>query len=86
MSDTRVYVLNGTDLQTVAERVEAFLKEEKNMEVQGVPSGESYLIQATQKDTLRTIAGMKLATTVQMTVSGDNLNVTIGEGQWADKL
>ena len=86
MSDTRVYVLNGTDMQTVAERVEAFLKEEKNMEVQGVPSGESYLIQATQKDTLRTIAGMKLATTVQMTVSGDNLNVTIGEGQWADKL
>lgn len=86
MSDTRVYVLNGTDMQTVAEQVEAFLKEEKNMEVQGVPSGESYLIQATQKDTLRTIAGMKLATTVQMTVSGDNLNVTIGEGQWADKL
>lgn len=86
MSDTRVYVLNGTDMQTVAERVEAFLKEEKNMEVQGVPSGDSYLIQATQKDTLRTIAGMKLATTVQMTVSGDNLNVTIGEGQWADKL
>lgn len=86
MSDTRVYVLNGTDMQMVAERVEAFLKEEKNMEVQGVPSGESYLIQATQKDTLRTIAGMKLATTVQMTVSGDNLNVTIGEGQWADKL
>lgn len=86
MSDTRVYVLNGTDMQTVAERVEAFLKEEKNMEVQGVPSGESYLIQATQKDTLRTIAGMRLATTVQMTVSGDNLNVTIGEGQWADKL
>ena len=29
MSDTRVYVLNGTDMQTVAERVEAFLKEEK---------------------------------------------------------
>lgn len=86
MSDTRVYVLNGTDMQTVAERVETFLKEEKNMEVQGVPSGESYLIQATQKDTLRTIAGMRLATTVQMTVSGDNLNVTIGEGQWADKL
>lgn len=86
MSDTRVYVLNGTDMQTVAERVETFLKEEKNMEVQGVPSGENYLIQATQKDTLRTIAGMRLATTVQMTVSGDNLNVTIGEGQWADKL
>lgn len=86
MSDTRVYVLNGTDMQTVAERVETFLKEEKNMEVQGVPSGDSYLIQATQKDTLRTIAGMRLATTVQMTVSGDNLNVTIGEGQWADKL
>ena len=86
MSDTRLYVLNGTYMHTVAERVEAFLKEEKNMEVQGVPSGESYLIQATQKDTLRTIAGMKLATTVQMTVSGDNLNVTIGEGQWADKL
>lgn len=29
---------------------------------------------------------MKLATTVELTVNGTQLNVTLGEGQWADKL
>ena len=32
------------------------------------------------------LVGMRLATTVQLVVSGENLNVVIGEGQWADKL
>ena len=39
-----------------------------------------------QADTLRTLSGMKLATTVELTVNGEQLNVLIGEGQWSDKL
>ena len=63
-----------------------FLRGEKGMEVQSVATPNVYLIQAAQADTLRTLSGMKLATTVELTVNGTQLNVTLGEGQWADKL
>lgn len=63
-----------------------FLRGEKGMEVQSVATPNGYLIQAAQADTLRTLSGMKLATTVELTVNGTQLNVTLGEGQWADKL
>lgn len=57
------------------------------MEIQSAPVEHGCVIQATQKkDTLKMLVGMRLATTVQLVVSGENLNVVIGEGQWADKL
>ena len=44
-------------------------------------------MQASQpKDGWKTLAGMRLALTVQMAVMGDKLNVSIGEGQWSDKI
>ncbi len=67
--------------------VETFLRDEKGMEIQSAPVEHGCVIQATQKkDTLKMLVGMRLATTVQLVVSGENLNVVIGEGQWADKL
>ncbi len=86
MSESRVFELNGVSVQDVAERVKAFLRDEKNMKVQDAPDRNGYLIQAAQDDTLKTLSGMKLATTVQLVVSGERLEVTVGEGQWADKL
>ena len=72
--------------EQVLEAVTTFLRGEKGMEVQSVATPNGYLIQAAQADTLRTLSGMKLATTVELTVNGTQLNVTLGEGQWADKL
>lgn len=72
--------------EQVLEAVTTFLRGEKSMEVQSVATPNGYLIQAAQADTLRTLSGMKLATTVELTVNGAQLNVTLGEGQWADKL
>lgn len=86
MAESRVFALNGVSVQQVAERVESFLRDEKKMEVQSAPTQDGYLIQAKQEDTLRLLSGMKLATSVQLSVMGENLNVTLGEGQWADKL
>ena len=44
-------------------------------------------MQASQpKDGWKTLTGMRLAVTVQMTVMGNQLNVNIGEGQWSDKI
>lgn len=87
MEESRVFSLNGVSLETVVKNVETFLKDEKGMEIQSAPVEHGCVIQATQKkDTLKMLMGMRLATTVQLVVSGENLNVVIGEGQWADKL
>lgn len=87
MEESRVFSLNGVRLETVVKSVETFLRDEKGMEIQSAPMEHGCVIQATQKkDTLKMLVGMRLATTVQLVVSGENLNVVIGEGQWADKL
>ena len=87
MEESRLFSLNGVSLETVVKNVETFLKDEKGMEIQSAPVEHGCIIQATQKkDTLKMLVGMRLATTVQLVVSGENLNVVIGEGQWADKL
>ena len=38
------------------------------------------------KRRLEDIAGMRMATTVQMIRMDDNLNVTVGQGEWSDKI
>lgn len=86
MKESRVFELNQVTADQVLEAVTTFLRGEKGMEVQSVATPNGYLIQAAQADTLRTLSGMKLATTVELTVNGTQLNVTLGEGQWADKL
>lgn len=87
MAESRVFILNGTDLQTIVTRLEGFFRSEKGMEVQSSQTTEGYVMQASQpKDGWKTISGMRLAVTVQMTVMGNQLNVMIGEGEWSDKL
>ncbi len=87
MNESRVFMLNGTDVQKIVTRLEGFFRTEKGMEVQRSETTEGYVIQASQpKDGWRTLTGMRLAVTVQMTVMGNQLNVNIGEGQWSDKI
>lgn len=86
MAESRVFELNGIRMEEIVQQLERFLREEKKMDVQTAYTQGECLLQASQGDTLRMLSGMKLATTVQFSVSGSALNVTIGEGQWADKL
>ena len=87
MTESRTYLLNNVDIQIVIDELSRFLHNEKGMDVQTAPTPDGYLLQAGQpKDTLRTLSGMRLATTVQFSIVENNLNVTIGEGQWSDKL
>ena len=80
-------MLNGTEVSQIVVRLENFFRTEKGMEVQSSQTTDGYVMQASQpKDGWKTIAGMRLAITVQMTVMGDKLNVSIGEGQWSDKI
>lgn len=87
MNETRVFMLNGTQVQDIVTRLEGFFRTEKGMDVQSSQTTDGYVMQASQpKDGWKTLAGMRLAVTVQMAVAGDQLNVSIGEGQWSDKI
>lgn len=87
MSESRTFMLNGVDAQTVVDQLTDFLHGEKGMEVQSTQTPDGYILQAGQpKDTWKTLTGMRLATTVQIVVTGEQMNVLIGEGQWTDKI
>lgn len=87
MNETRVFMLNGTQVQDIVTRLEGFCRTEKGMDVQSSQTTDGYVMQASQpKDGWKTLTGMRLAVTVQMAVAGDQLNVSIGEGQWSDKI
>ena len=87
MNESRVFMLNCTDVQKIVTRLEGFFRTEKGMEVQSSETREGYVMQASQpKDGWKTLTGMRLAVTVPMTVMGNQLNVNIGEGQWSDKI
>lgn len=87
MNETRVFMLNGTEVRDIVTRLEGFFRTEKGMDVQSSQTTDGYVMQASQpKDGWKTLTGMRLAVTVQMAVAGDQLNVSIGEGQWSDKI
>lgn len=87
MNETRVFMLNGTQVQDIVTCLEGFFRTEKGMDVQSSQTTDGYVMQASQpKDGWKTLTGMRLAVTVQMAVAGDQLNVSIGEGQWSDKI
>lgn len=87
MNETRVFMLNGTQVQDIVTRLEGFFRNEKGMDVQSSQTTDGYVMQASQpKDGWKTLTGMRLAVTVQMAVAGDQLNASIGEGQWSDKI
>ncbi len=87
MSESRVFMLNGTEVQAVVDSLETFLHTEKGMEVQSSRTVDGYVMQASQpKDGWKTLTGMRLAVTVQLTAFDGQLNVTIGEGEWTDKI
>ena len=87
MNESRVFMFNGTEVSQIVTRLENFFRTEKGMEVQSSQTTDGYVMQASQpKDGWKTLTGMRLALTVQMAVMGDKLNVSIGEGQWSDKI
>ena len=87
MNESRVFMLNGTEVSQIVTRLENFFRTEKGMEVQSSQTTDGYVMQASQpKDGWKTFTGMRLALTMQMAVMGDKLNVSIGEGQWSDKI
>ena len=78
MNESRVFMLNGTEVSGIVTRLENFFRTEKGMEVQSSQTTDGYVMQASQpKDGWKTLTGMRLAIAVQMAVMGDKLNVCL---------
>ncbi len=74
-------------LESIVRYVESFCNVEKSMETQSAQTTDGYVLQASQpKDGWKTISGTRLAITIHFMHVGDVLNVTVGEGQWSDKI
>ena len=77
----------GMTVDQVAHGIEGFLRNKKNMVVEGTPVPEGYFIQAkTESDGWKKISGMDQATQVQLMPTGSMVNVQIGHGKWSDKV
>ena len=87
MAESRLFMLGTVKDSDVVNRLENFFRAEKGMDVQSARTTDGYVLQASeQKDGWKTISGMRLAVTVQIVTLDDKINVTVGEGQWSDKI
>ncbi|MBP3854830.1 MAG: zinc ribbon domain-containing protein [Ruminiclostridium sp.] len=87
MADSKVFNLSdGLDAEKVGRAVEVFLRDKKKLTTEGVKTPEGFFVQAKEEsDGWKKIAGMSLATQVQLIESGSTLTVNIGNGKWSDK-
>ena len=86
-NETRIFrIPPNMPVQAVASHVDHYLRANQGLQVQGASNGEECVLQCRQeKDGWKTVSGMRLATTVQITrTAPDNINVTISE--WSDKI
>ena len=87
-NETRIFrIPPNMPVQAVASHVDHYLRANQGLQVQGASNGEECVLQCRQeKDGWKTVSGMRLATTVQITrTAPDNINVTIGISEWSDK-
>ena len=88
-NETRIFrIPPNMPVQAVASHVDHYLRANQGLQVQGASNGEECVLQCRQeKDGWKTVSGMRLATTVQITrTAPDNINVTIGISEWSDKI
>ena len=88
MAESRLFhVKPGITAELIGLKVESFLREDKELTVEGIASSEGYLVQAREGSTWKKFTGLGKALQVQIIPSGKNdIIVNIGMGEWADKV
>ena len=80
-------LIGNTTVENIVEAVETYCRVNKSMDTQSSKTTDGYVLQASQPGNgWKTISGTRLAITTQFMVVGDVLTVTVGQGQWADKI
>lgn len=88
MADTKVFHLrDGVTIEGIGREVETFLRNEKELTVEGISAPDGYLVQAKESSGWKNFTGLGKALQVQIMPSGDSdVLVNIGIGKWADKV
>lgn len=88
MEMSKVYRLTEeVTVPKLGEGIIAFLKTRKNMIAEGAKTPEGYFVQAkSQENAWKKIAGMNLATQIQIVETGEFATISIGNGEWSDKV
>ncbi|MDR0784228.1 MAG: hypothetical protein LBE83_10795 [Propionibacteriaceae bacterium] len=88
MSESRTYNLGTVTIEQLGQAVEAFLRGQNSMQVEGLHGSGGYMVQARQNSgEWRKFVGLDKAVQVRILPSGDrSVVVSVGEGKWVDKL
>lgn len=88
MAESKIFrLVEGVDSENIGRAVEGFLRDRKGMTAEGAKTPEGYFVQAKGNDGgWKTVAGMNMATQIQIIQSGDMVTVNIGQGKWSDKV
>ena len=88
MAEIKSYVLGSATISELGQSVEAFLRGQGGMEVEGMAGSGGYLVQARQNSgEWRKFVGLDKAIQVQITPAGAGMvSVDIGQAKWVDKL
>lgn len=87
MAESKIFRLSeGLDAEKVGRGIENFLRNKKKMLVEGTTTPEGFFIQAKEESGWKKIAGMDMATQVQVMQMDSMISVEVGSGKWADKL
>ena len=77
----------GMSVVNVGEAIMGYLSSDHNMYAEGTTTPEGYFLQAKSQDSgWKKLAGMSKATQVQIIASGDLITVSLGSGEWSDKV
>ena len=89
MTESKVFRLpEGIDASSVGKEVENFLRSNKNLTTEGTKTPDGYFVQAKEPEGSgwKQLAGMTMATQVQVVEISDTITVNVGNGKWSDKL
>lgn len=88
LADSKIFRMRGeVTIEGIGREVENFLRNEKDLTVEGFASSDGYLVQAKETSSWKKFTGMGQALQVQIIPSGSSeVLVNIGRGKWADKV
>lgn len=89
MTESKVFRLpEGIDASSIGKEVENFLRSSKNLITEGTKTPDGYFVQAKEPEGSgwKQLAGMTMATQVQIVEISDTVTVNIGNGKWSDKI
>ncbi|MDO5518679.1 MAG: zinc ribbon domain-containing protein, partial [Clostridium sp.] len=77
--------INHVSFEKITKAIATFLRDTKNLYVECLSTEAGFLVQARETDDWKNIAGLGVATHVQIIPSGNTVTISIGAGKWLDK-